>query len=196
MKKLLFLLILPFLVVGCGSGGSSSGSGDGTVLTDSGLRLSLMLALTDSPNVNAYSMLSCVDADGMVEEVTRLLMDASGTLTLQVTDVGDLTGGLFERGIRPTGYTISYLGSGTALDDLPLSRDGLPGIVNPGPAPIPLALVSIAKLEEYVRRSGARSPPEEYSIRVSLRYEDINDRDDDGIISASARVSIGAFCPP
>ncbi len=200
MKKSLFLLILPFLVVGCGSGGSSSGSGAGTVLTDNGLRLSLRLAPDDSPNVNAYSMLSCVDADGMPEDITRLLMDTSDTLTLEVRDVGDLTGGLFERGIKLIDYTISYLGSGPPLN--PVSRNDVARDVEPGTETISLTLITIAQLDEYTTEKlnsippSPRNPPDEYSIRVSLRYEDINDRDDNGIISASTRVSIGAFCPP
>ena len=119
MKKSLFLLILPFLVVGCGSGGSSSGSGGACTITGSGLEVCATMFIPGPPgggttfsrDVDVVPTM-CFDDDGMPDPTQMEGFEREvGTLTVVVQDRG-ITIPLISDQKRVTlqHYRVSYTG--------------------------------------------------------------------------------------
>lgn len=113
MKKISAILLAVYLTAGCSSGGGTTGGagGTGTSSTADGLLLSAFLTTDGNFSVDVIQN-GCFDENGEPQEPEPGLTTATGTFTITVADVADLTGGLFPTGITLESYTVSFAPAG------------------------------------------------------------------------------------
>lgn len=114
--KISAILVACYIVVGCSSGGGTSGASGGNALTVGSFLLTATLSMNGSASIDSIQD-DCSDEEPEepdVEEPVLVKHDLeeftsrTGTFTITILNVGDLTGGLFPTGILLESYQVSF----------------------------------------------------------------------------------------
>ncbi len=105
-KKISAILVACYIVVGCSSGGGTSGASGGNALTVGSFLLTATLAMNGSASIDSIQD-DCSDEESEEPDLEEFT-SRTGSFTITILNVGDLTGGLFPTGILLESYQVSF----------------------------------------------------------------------------------------
>ena len=104
-KKLCSIFLAAYLIAGCSSGGGINvGAGGGGFVTAGEFLLAAALLLTDTISIDTIQ-----DNCGTIENPDfETFTTKTGTVTITITNITDLTNGLFPSGVLVESYSVSF----------------------------------------------------------------------------------------
>ena len=190
-NKILAMLMAAYLIAGCSSGAGTSGAGGAGAVTAGSFLITASLSSGDSISVDTIQNL-CVDETGMVTGVEPGLTTKTGLFTVTITNIADLTGGIFATGVILTTYTVTFVGTSTGAPGLAIQTFGeTTTITSDSSATFTVILLDLGStLPEFASKNPSGTV-HSYRVTVNMRGSTLSG--DDFVVSATTFLEAGNF---